>query len=99
MSADWPTFGTPPLGVADSWQLEGELRQLTPGELRRAVHEARRAPDRRHGFRLRSADWRDPETLARVRPDLLPLVAQIADALDALEQRDGAPDRRLRERT
>jgi len=49
---------------------------------------------RRHGQRIRSEDWRHPDTLARVRPDLLPLVAQIADAFDEIEQRNGSPDRR-----
>lgn len=34
----WPTFGRPPRGMAESWELEGELRQLSPGELRRLVH-------------------------------------------------------------
>lgn len=37
----WPTFGRPPQGDSSTWELEGELRQLSPGELRRAVHHFR----------------------------------------------------------
>lgn len=35
----------PLAGPADSWQLDGELRQLGPAELRQAVHDARRERD------------------------------------------------------
>lgn len=41
---EWPTFGRPPRGEPGSWQLEGELRQLSRAELIRAVHESRRPP-------------------------------------------------------
>lgn len=50
--------------------------------------------DRRHGFRLRSTDWRDPDTLARVPARLHGLCADIAQVLDAIERREGPADRR-----